>query len=66
MLCAFDMIELDGKDLRPLSEEARGDPKAIKAAIEGVISDPSLAASISRPDAPRIGRSGLSATSCFD
>jgi hypothetical protein len=41
VLCAFDMIELDGKDLRPLSEEARGDPKAIKAAIEGVISDPS-------------------------
>jgi len=27
VLCAFDMIELDGKDLRPLSEEARGDPK---------------------------------------
>jgi hypothetical protein len=33
------MIELDGKDLHPLSEEARGDAVAIKGAIEGVISD---------------------------
>jgi hypothetical protein len=38
-----------------LSEEARGDPKAIKAAIEGVISDPSLAASISHPPPYRWG-----------